>query len=49
MLYKIADTNIPEFIKRLFWDCDSSSISISSHKDFITRRIIENGDLDDVV
>jgi len=31
----------------LFWDVDRSTLSVDTHADFIIRRILAQGDMDD--
>jgi hypothetical protein len=31
-------------LKKFFWDCDFSSLNWDSHRDFIIRRILTEGD-----
>lgn len=33
-----------EPVFKYFWDCDTQSLSWSSHKDFIIRRLLVDGD-----
>lgn len=35
------------FKRELFWDVNLENLNLTEHKEFIIRRILERGDLDD--
>jgi hypothetical protein len=37
---------LPESLRSLFWDCDFTSLSLSEHRNFVIRRILDRGDWD---
>lgn len=36
---------LPAFLKPLFWDCDFDTLAFNKHKKYITRRILNLGNL----
>jgi len=39
---------IPERIKRLFWDVDKNTVDLKLHRSYIIRRIMDDGNIEDV-
>ena len=37
---------LPQDLERLFWDCDFGSLSLTAHRKFIVRRILDRGNWD---
>jgi succinate dehydrogenase flavin-adding protein (antitoxin of CptAB toxin-antitoxin module) len=37
---------IPDYIKRLFWDCNPDEVSLTQHRSFVIHRILDDGDWD---
>lgn len=40
--------NLPEDIKKYFWDCDFNKLSWEGYSFFITERILNFGNMDDI-
>lgn len=43
---KDAVPELPDSLRSLFWDCDFASVSLSEHRNFIVRRILDRGNWD---
>jgi len=41
-----ANTKLPEFFKKYFWDCDFENISLQEYSVFIIERILNFGNSD---
>ncbi len=41
--FRSAETDLPEAVRALFWDCDSGALRWSQHSDFILGRILSRG------
>ncbi len=39
-------TNLPQFLKTIFWDCDFSALRWNERRDFIICRILQSGSWD---
>jgi len=39
-------SELPNSLKTLFWDCDFGSLSLTEHRNFLVRRILDRGDWD---
>jgi hypothetical protein len=45
---KKKTAELPDFVHRLFWDCDARTLSWEKHIDFIIFRILNEGSWDAV-
>jgi hypothetical protein len=41
-------SGLPPVLRPLFWDCDFSQLDWQTHRDFIVRRVLVEGDWDAV-
>ncbi|EAX46799.1 hypothetical protein TcarDRAFT_0763 [Thermosinus carboxydivorans Nor1] len=45
----VDGARLPERLKRLFWDVDFASVDCCLHRDFIIERVLNMGDMDDLL
>jgi len=43
---KTRHSPLPDFVKRLLWDCDPESVNLDSHPDFVIRRVMSEGGME---
>lgn len=38
------DATLPRFLSKLFWDVDFEHLSLTKHRNFVLRRVLDHGD-----
>lgn len=44
----MTETELPEFLRPLFWDTNFDRLRIAGHEQYIIKRMLEFGDLPEV-